>query len=378
MSEENKSETLKSFKEEFNIIKGEYENSVLIKLLDSLKTKADSRPLVLYGAAKMGKTVLAACRERGVAVSAFCDRSKHGDMDGVDIISPSVLCEEYKGAFVIITSFAYQNEILKDLLEHGFSREQIILLPKEASRNLTIGEFEKHLPGYEWAYDFFLDEASKQLVIDKIRLVLCNKPLQPNISGDEYLSSEFISLNNDEIIVDGGAHTGDTAKEFLKAADGNAVHIYSFEPDKENCAKALRQFAGESRVTVVQKGLWSMEAELSFISHPLNPPGSSFVLGSSENVYTVPVTSLDAYFKGMPTNRWPTFIKMDIEGAEREALLGAAEVIKARKPKLAICAYHKTEDVYELPQAILSIRGDYRFALRQYEHGDYETVLYAV
>jgi len=55
---------------------------------------------------------------------------------------------------------------------------------------------------------------------------------------------------------------------------------------------------------------------------------------------------------------------MDIEGSEKEALMGAANIIKAAKPKLAICAYHKTEDIYELPQTILNIRDDYKLALR--------------
>jgi len=69
---------------------------------------------------------------------------------------------------------------------------------------------------------------------------------------------------------------------------------------------------------------------------------------------------------------------MDIEGAEKEAQLGAADIIRRVKPKLAICAYHKPEGIYELPQTIMSIRNDCRFCLRQHLASGVDTVLYAV
>ena len=73
----------------------------------------------------------------------------------------------------------------------------------------------------------------------------------------------------------------------------------------------------------------------------------------------------------------PTYIKMDIEGAEMEALLGAQGNIKNNKPKLAICLYHKPEDIIEIPHIILSINPDYKLAIRHYTTCNWETVLYA-
>ena len=73
-----------------------------------------------------------------------------------------------------------------------------------------------------------------------------------------------------------------------------------------------------------------------------------------------------------------TFIKMDVEGAEYQGILGARNMIAKYKPKLAICVYHKPEDIWELPQLIHEIRSDYVFYLRHYSFGDVETVLYAV
>lgn len=88
----------------------------------------------------------------------------------------------------------------------------------------------------------------------------------------------------------------------------------------------------------------------------------------------VDVDSLDNVLAG----RCVTFIKMDIEGAEYNALLGAAETIKRYKPKLAICIYHKPSDRWELPMLILELNPSYRFYLDCYGVSGGEVVLYAI
>lgn len=73
-----------------------------------------------------------------------------------------------------------------------------------------------------------------------------------------------------------------------------------------------------------------------------------------------------------------TFIKMDIEGAELAALRGAEKIIREQRPRLAICVYHKPEDIWEIPSLILSCNPDYRLYLRHYSITETETVLYAI
>ena len=98
--------------------------------------------------------------------------------------------------------------------------------------------------------------------------------------------------------------------------------------------------------------------------------GSRLVAGGGT---CIPVTSLDAVIDGKVT-----FIKMDIEGAEYEALKGAERLIREYKPKLAVSVYHKPEDIWELPGLILSFCPEYTFYLRHYSLSSEETVLYAV
>jgi len=73
-----------------------------------------------------------------------------------------------------------------------------------------------------------------------------------------------------------------------------------------------------------------------------------------------------------------TYIKMDIEGAELNALKGAANTIKKNKPRLAICVYHKPEDILEIPVFLSELVPSYQFYLRHHSQYYIETVLYAV
>ena len=127
-------------------------------------------------------------------------------------------------------------------------------------------------------------------------------------------------------------------------------------------------------MTVIPKGVWSSVCELRFCSLGENShsSGSSFVFG--EGGETVPVTSLDEALAGQRV----TFIKMDIEGSELEALKGAEKTIREQKPKLAICVYHKPEDIWEIPELMLEFNEDYRFYMRHYSLASFDTVLYAI
>lgn len=130
---------------------------------------------------------------------------------------------------------------------------------------------------------------------------------------------------------------------------------------------------------MVPYGLWSRKTELKFTSiQGGDYIGSQIEQNENTSSTVVPVTSLDLFFSDKPQDEWPTIIKMDIEGAEKEALVGAANIIKAKKPQLIICAYHKPEDIYELPQTILKIRGDYQFTLWQIGESFWDMILYAV
>ena len=89
---------------------------------------------------------------------------------------------------------------------------------------------------------------------------------------------------------------------------------------------------------------------------------------------TIDIVALDEVLSEVPV----TFIKLDIEGAELDTLKGGKELICKYHPKLAVCVYHKPEDIIAIPQYILSLQDDYKFYLRHYGLGNEETVLYCI
>jgi FkbM family methyltransferase len=366
------------FLKEFANIEAEIPCSTHARVFAGLKSSLCGHPLILYGAGTVAGLALRICQAEGIKADCICDSRATGihERSGLPIISPSELLAAYLGARVMITSWKYEREITENLIALGFPKEQIY--PFRYPVRIPVHEFrEKHLSGYAWAYDFFRDDISKKLVMDSVRAYLMSQPLSPASACEMYYEDGIISLGESEIFIDGGAYTGDSAQAFIRRTNGRYARIYSFEPDADICRKAEANLEKYPNVHVIPKGLWHCEDRLKFYSE--GDGDSTFVtVTTKESGITAPVTSLDIFFAGVPDQELPTFIKMDIEGAEKEALLGAADILKRVKPKLAICAYHKPEDIYVLPKTILDIRDDYRFTLRQYDYGYCETILYAV
>lgn len=176
-----------------------------------------------------------------------------------------------------------------------------------------------------------------------------------------------------EVFVDAGAYDATTAINFLEWCNGSYEEIYAFEVVKD-FADISRQNLKKNHIKgkVIEKGLWSENTTLKFWN--TGGQASQVITDDSCEAETIEVVSLDNYFK----EKRVTFIKMDIEGSELEALKGAKNMIKKQKPRLAISLYHKAEDVVEIPEYILSLVSDYKLYLRTYGFGIRDdTVLYA-
>lgn len=221
-------------------------------------------------------------------------------------------------------------------------------------------------------YEQLADERSREVMIAFLNQKVSMKYgyMRKTKSEEQYFDPELIELGNREVFVDCGAYDGDTAAAFLDAlhAQGKEDYkaIYSYEPDAANYAKLV---ARDIPKNICRKeGVSDEEAVLSFSSETT----SSQI--AKDGDLTIHVNALDNELLGESV----TFIKMDIEGVELRALKGAENIIKQRRPKLAICVYHKREDLYEIMNYLRHIVPTYRFYLRNYEESSREVVLYAL
>lgn len=363
---------MKTFEEGLATVLEICRSEQFIQNVERSKTLLIGRPLILYGAGAIGRSVARVLDCYHIEVSCFCDKNKGGMTEGgLPVISPQEIKTKYPNANIIVCSVNYRDEIVQDLSNLGVTSERIFTRDDLHIHEMTYNDFLPHVEGYRRTFHLLEDNQSRQVLLERIGCYITAGPITSSGEKNQYFDPEIIAMCQDEIFVDGGMYTGDTAQAFFQFSNQKYRHYYGFEPDKSNFLAANKNLSGQPSVTLVQKGLWSNERQFSFQGSLTSSSRLDDGVGSG----LVEVTALDTFFQDREP---PTFIKMDIEGAELEALKGAERLIKKYKPKLAICAYHRPEDVYILPELIKSFRDDYKFYLRHYTDTIYETVLYGI
>ena len=164
-----------------------------------------------------------------------------------------------------------------------------------------------------------------------------------------------------DIVLDCGAHVGTFASMALELG---AAKVVAIEPDPVHLECLRRNFAEQiasGRVVVVPKGVWNSEKTLTLFLGVENSGMNSVVERQGGAEIQIPVTTIDNLTRALGLPR-VDYIKMDIEGAEREALRGAEDTIRQFRPRLIIEGYHLPDDTTALPAVISRIRPDYSTA----------------
>jgi FkbM family methyltransferase len=370
------------FQIKFAEMKDLYMTGTTRKTLEALKIKLNSRPIVCYGLGFYGGIIVKYFKEQGLNVACFCDSKKRGvdSETGLIIISPQELIEQYSNANIVISVANPNNEesVRTTVKSLGIDSEQIFSF-KDAYRfirksrvepvSLSLEQVEKILDGFEWAYEFFHDENSKKIILEIVRGYLFNTTYDYKPPKDAYFPPQF-AFGEKEVFVDGGLYIGDTTEEFIRRVDSKYKRIVGFDIDENNLKSARVNLAKYENIEICEKGLWSEEtslhAELGILA------GSNINEGAKD---IVSLTTLKDYFSY--SSEMPTYIKLDVEGSEKQALLGARDILTNYSPKLAICVYHYPEEVFEVTKLLHKINPNYRFFLEHYSPYVWETVLYA-
>ncbi len=214
----------------------------------------------------------------------------------------------------------------------------------------------------------FNNEYSKSLYKRIVANKKSNQSYFLNIHN-QYFS--YYTPKGNDIIFDCGAGIGDfTQRAVSHLTNGR---IYAFEPDPSQFDMLFSQFKTKDNITLVNKGVYNITSNMLFT----NDLGSGSNRIDQSGINKIMVTDIDSFVR-KNSIKHVDFIKMDIEGAELKAINGAQQVINEFKPALAICIYHKTEDLWTIPLAIKKIRDDYNLFLEHHSIGMGETVLYAI
>lgn len=229
-------------------------------------------------------------------------------------------------------------------------------------------EIQKHLDWWSAFYDHLADDQSKKTLSDVVRFRLTANPqylIDYSIRVQDQYLENFMGYKQ-EVFVDAGGYDGDTTEEFIKRYP-DYRKVYLFEPSEKNLAAAKHRLHGRRDIDFRSVGLSDSEGMLHFDADAGSASAVSIDSGEAISVVT-----LDKELTGEPVS----FIKMDLEGWEMNALRGATEIIRKNRPKLAMAVYHTAKDFREIPEYALGVHSDYRVYLRHYTQGWSETVMF--
>lgn len=362
----------------FNFTNSLKAESAILELIETLKST--SKPIICFPAGTVAKGIHNTLERYGVNISHFGDNnpSKIGTfVYDKEVLSFAQIAKEYKDAYILISSKLYKDEILSQFRAAGFDDSQLIFKMFSYFETIKTSSFYEQMPTQEKNLKKLLgllsDDSSRETLLTKLQFMydFDSSSLEKIVSKNTmYFDEDFIHLKANEIFVDGGSFTGDTFESFAeKTKDWS--HYYAFEPDSSNFIALNKTLTPYSNVTAIQKGLWSHTDTLHF---SIQGGGSSAVRMTSGETTSVNVVSIDEYFKNKPVS----FIKLDVECAERETLEGAMQTIKTHKPILAICIYHKPMDIIELPLFMHSLCPDSKMYIRHYGIDGTDTVCYLI
>ncbi|MBO5470230.1 MAG: FkbM family methyltransferase [Lachnospiraceae bacterium] len=188
-------------------------------------------------------------------------------------------------------------------------------------------------------------------------------------TGNQYFDCPGMVIGDNETFIDAGFFQGETSREFARLCNGKYNRIIAFEPD-EGAVRSYREKSNDIKdLELFNYALWHCREKLYFKQ---TGEGGSQIKSGADTV-VIQADTIDNILNGEEA----TFIKLDVEGAECNTLLGAEKTIRRYKPKLAISVYHKPEDIIEIPLLLKSFRDDYKYYMRHYTSNAFETVLYA-
>jgi FkbM family methyltransferase len=342
---------------------------------------------VLFGAGPLGRSVLAGLRKAGVEPLAFADNNRdrwHQKVMGLPVLSPAEAVELHGQTACFVVTIYQGSSVRHQLALLGCQRVVACapLLWKYA--NIFIPQCGLELPhkireqcaNIRKCYAMLGDELSKCDLREQLvwRCWLDFSALSPPLdANDTYFPMDLLSPISDEVFVDCGSFDGDSIRSFKRHWGGGFRHAFAFEPDPANrgaLAANMEAMGIDNRVTVMPYAVGNTNGQVSFA---LNSSASSHIT-TQDAGSAIECRRLDDI-------EWPvipTYIKMDIESAEPEALAGGSELLRRHQPVLAVCTYHRSEHLWQIPNLIRSISPKYHVFLRRYAEECWEGVCYAI
>jgi FkbM family methyltransferase len=310
--------------------------------------------------------------------TSFHTESAAMQPNGIQNISFEDLANLDKEETLICVAEAESSRIITALIERRF-KEYIdftfLQWPAMFDHMLIV----KHRSDISEMFEMLCDAESRATFLSVLEYRITGDPMRLRIAGYPQYFHPVVRPRENDLIIDGGAFTGDTALDFSRYLN-LVCKIYSFEPGKQSYQALLDTIQNKGLkdiVTAVKAGLWSQTGRITFDD---SSGAASRIVPQGTNL--IEVLDLDSFMHRLEAR--PTLIKLDVEGAELEALKGAKDIVARYLPRLQVCVYHQPTHLWEIPPLIKKLSGKYRIFLGHHwleneNNWNYcETVAYAI
>lgn len=348
--------------------------------------------IVIYGAGELGQRVLAGLRANGLDALAFADRNPASwskQIGGLNILQLEEAARRYGSDAVFVVA------VWHPVISGGIAQ---IIEQLKATGCLRVVPFvwlfwklpKTFLPYYLWdlpsgvlqaaqevrnTYDLFRGNRSQKEYLRHLEFRLTGdfSSLQPPDDDSQYFPRRLFRPREDECFVDCGAFDGDSLLGLADWTRGRFQKAIAFEADPENFVSLKKAIEADDRlrgrVRTMQEAVGLEKTVVRFAAS-----GSGSAAISASGSVEVQCSPLDETL----SDERPTYIKMDIEGAEIDALTGAAATLSRDRPTLAICSYHLQDHLWKVPQRINELMPDARLLLRPHRADGFDLVCYAL
>jgi len=339
---------------------------------------SSSKRIVMYGMGNGADKILRACAQKGIEISDFfaSDGFVRGhSFHGKTVCSWGEIKARYGAENVIVLlSFGTSREDVMENILHIADEAELYApdVPAFGDGLFDRAFYEAHASEIEAAADLLADEESRRIFWNTVKFKLSGdiRYLLEAESDPVQALATLVKPWTLDSAADLGAYNGDTVRELLSMAAGSLKRIYALEPDARNFKKlsAYAETETACEVIPIQVGAWSREETLYFDGS--GNRNASFGTNRSETLADRPVKlrevradTLDHVLKGERVD----YIKYDVEGSEREALLGSVETVRGFSPTLMVSLYHRNEDLFSLPLLVRELFPQYKgFYLRRW------------
>jgi len=332
-------------------------------------------PCFIYGASNGGRHILTRLNDLGIPVAGFVDSSSNKwgmQFCGLLVSDPSSLkCED-----VVVIGSMYEVEIAQYLNSRGVLNiipyDDFIASIIMIDRDYVV----KCASQYESLEALLSDAASTECLRWLIEYGLTRRLNNTYVSSYHQYAHPLVQACPGDIVVDGGAYTGDSAASVFALTSGNCT-IHAFEPFNESYA-SLVAMANDprfyNRLIPHRAALGHTDGTGFLHVDSLHPQQS--VITTQPGGIEIQVTTIDKHFGDGPI--YPDLIKLDVEGFEVDALLGAQKTIISCAPKLQIAIYHMPDHLWSIPLMLHEWVPSYQFYIGHHHCAYVDTVLYAV